>query len=66
MFLLDKELDLSLVGGKGYKLIYFRENSDLLIPDFKCVSSLFFDEYKKDIKVLDVFKKRIINLFKEK
>lgn len=59
MFLLDKELDLSLVGGKGYKLIYFRENSDLLIPDFKCVSSLFFDEYKKDIKVLDVLKKEL-------
>ena len=42
MFLIDNELKLNLIGGKGYKLVYFRENSDLLIPNFKCISSVFF------------------------
>ena len=59
MFLIDNELKLNLIGGKGYKLVYFRENSDLLIPNFKCVSSVFFDEYKKNLESLDILKNEL-------
>ena len=45
MFLIDNDLNISLIGGKGYKLVYFKKNSNLLIPKFKCVRSDFFDNY---------------------
>lgn len=48
MFLIDDELDINLVGGKGYNLVYFKQNTNLLIPNFKCVSSRFFENYKED------------------
>ena len=59
MFLIDNELKLNLIGGKGYKLIYFKNNSDLLIPNFKCVSSDFFDAYKEDHNSLEILKKEL-------
>lgn len=64
MFLIDKELKINLIGGKGYKLVYFKENSDLLIPKFKCVSSDFFIEYQKDKSVIGILKDELKTFLK--
>ena len=53
MFLTDNDLNINLVGGKGYNLIYFKKNSKLLIPPFKCVKSNFFDLYKNDKNLIN-------------
>ena len=65
MFLIDKELKINLIGGKGYKLVYFKENSNLLIPKFKCISSEFFESYQKDKRVIDKIKEEL-NYFLDK
>lgn len=64
MFLIDKELKINLIGGKGYKLVYFKENSDLLTPKFKCVSSDFFIEYQKDKSVIGILKDELKTFLK--
>ena len=65
MFLIDNELKINLTGGKGNKLIYFKQNSDLLIPRFKCVSSSFFSEYEKDKGSLNILKQELKEFLKK-
>ena len=59
MFLVDNILDVKLIGGKGYNLVFFKENTNLLIPDFKCVTSEFFTSYQKDKKTIEILKNEL-------
>ena len=59
MYLLDNSLNINLVGGKGYKLIYFKNNTDLLVPSFKCVSSAFFEDYKQNKEVIKLLEEEL-------
>lgn len=59
MFLVNNLLDVNLIGGKGYKLVYFQQNSNLLIPSFTCVTSDFFIKYKYDRTVLEALKEEL-------
>lgn len=48
MILTNELMSVKEIGGKGYNLAFFKKNTNLLIPEFKCVKSDFFDLYKED------------------
>ena len=53
MFLTDKLMSVKEIGGKGYNLAFFKKNSNLLIPKFKCIRSDFFNLYKENEKLYE-------------
>lgn len=48
MFLTDELMNVVEIGGKGYNLAFFKKYTNLLIPEFKCLKSDFFDLYKEN------------------
>lgn len=53
MILTNELMSVKEIGGKGYNLAFFKKNTNLLIPEFKCVKSDFFDLYKEDKKLYE-------------